>query len=129
MRYLLDTHVLIWYFEASGKLNPKLVGIIKDSGVQACVSVASLWEFAIKYSTGKLKFKGGLSRLYEQIRKAGFILLPVKQAHLEEVIDLPFIHRDPFDRLLVAAAKSDNMTILTADENIHKYDVMAIDGN
>ena len=100
--------------------------IIFDDSSQIYVSTASLWEFSIKYSIGKLKFAGGLSRFCELIKQADFIVLPIVQDYLAAVIDLPFIHRDPFDRLLVAAAKVDCMTILTADENIHKYDVSSV---
>jgi PIN domain nuclease of toxin-antitoxin system len=85
--------------------------------------VASLWEFAIKLSLGKIDFDGGITHLRGLIKQAGFIVLPVSESYLESVITLPFIHRDPFDRLLIATAKTDDMTILTADENIQMYDV------
>ena len=71
----------------------------------------------------KFPFEGGLSQLCEQITKADFTILPITQAHLEEMMKLPFIHRDPFDRLLIAVTKSEKMAILTVDENIHKYDL------
>jgi PIN domain nuclease of toxin-antitoxin system len=74
---------------------------------------------------GKLPFDGGFPHLCGLIQQYDFIVLPATQAHLATVVDLPFIHRDPFDRLLIATAKTDGLTILTADENIQKYDVLS----
>jgi PIN domain nuclease of toxin-antitoxin system len=123
MRYLLDTHVFLWCCENSAKLSNTATKIINDAYAQKYMSIVSIWEFSIKYSMNKFQFEGGLSRLWELINQSGVIILPITQAYLEYVIELPFIHRDPFDRLLVATAKADGMIILTADENIHKYDV------
>jgi len=126
MRYLLDTHTAIWFCEGSDKLSKAAKEITYDSNSQLYVSMASLWEFTIKYSMGKLKFDGGLPKLCELLKQADFILLPITQVYLECLNDLQYIHRDPFDRLLVATAKVDEMTILTADENIYRYDVLTI---
>jgi len=123
MRYLLDTHAFLWYFEDSDKLSETAANIIEDADEQKYVSMASLWEFAVKYSTGKLRFDGGFSHLWEIITQNGFTVLPITPSYLADIIHLPFHHRDPFDRLLVATAKAEGMTIITADENIHKYDV------
>ena len=125
MGYLLDTHTLLWYCENPDKLSSFAKEIVYDDNSQIYVSAASLWEFAIKYSVGKLEFEGGFSRLCEIVKQADFIVLPIMQPHIAAMIDLPFIHRDPFDRLLVAAAKADGLTILTADENVQKYDVLS----
>jgi len=126
MKYLLDTHAFLWYFEDSDKLSETAANIIESAEVQKYVSIASLWEFAIKYSMNKLGFDGGLSNLWNMISQNGFIILPITQLYLANTVYLPFHHRDPFDRLLVATAKSENMTILTADENIHKYNVQFV---
>jgi PIN domain nuclease of toxin-antitoxin system len=122
-KYLLDTHTILWGAEDSDKLVKSARDIINDKDTQIFVSVASLWEFAIKYSIGKIDFDGGLAYLREIIKQADFTMLPISESYLENVITLPFIHRDPFDRLLIATAKTEGMTILTADENIQKYDV------
>ena len=124
MKFLLDTHAFIWGCEDSDKLGYTAKKIINSLDEQKHISVASIWEFAIKYSMGKLKFEGGLPRLYEIVSRYGLTILPITETHLANVIDLPFIHRDPFDRLLVATAKADDMTILTADDYIRKYDVL-----
>jgi len=124
MRYLLDTHSFLWCFEGSDKLSKTAKEILLDADTPKYISIASLWEFSIKYSIGKLPFCGGLPYLCKLIELYEFIILPISQSHLTIMIDLPFIHRDPFDRLLVATAKTDGLTILTADENIQKYDVL-----
>ncbi|MCL1806134.1 MAG: type II toxin-antitoxin system VapC family toxin [Oscillospiraceae bacterium] len=125
MRYLLDTHTLLWYCENPDKLSSSAREIIYNDHSQIYVSTASLWEFAIKYSIGKLKFEGGFPRLCELIKQADFVILPIIQSYIAAMIDLPFIHRDPFDRLLASTAYTDGLTILTADENIQKYDVLS----
>ena len=92
--------------------------------MQKYVSIASLWEFSIKYSMGKLEFDGGLLNLWEMISRNEFIILPIKRQHLENIITgLPFHHRDPFDRIIIATVLAEDLTILTTDENIQKYDV------
>ena len=126
MKYLLDTHVFIWYFANSDKLSETAADIIEDTETPKYISIASLWEFTIKYDSGKLLFEGGLSRLWEMITQNEFLILPITQPHLAGLIGLPLLHRDPFDRLLVAAAKAEGMTLLTADENIHRYEVPSV---
>ena len=126
MRYLLDTHVFLWYFDGSDKLSETAKNILDDADIQKYISVASLWEFAIKFGIGKIKFEGGLEQLWNIVMKNGFHILPIDQPHIKGVIGLPFIHRDPFDRLLIAIAKAENMTILSADENIRKYGVTCL---
>jgi PIN domain nuclease of toxin-antitoxin system len=86
----------------------------------------SLWEFSIKYDKGKLQFDGGVTRLWEMVTKNGFTILPISLPHLAGTNQLPSIHRDPFDRLLIATARAEDMTILTADEQIKRYDVLSL---
>ena len=126
MTYLLDTHTAIWALGNKAKLSTKAKAIIDDVSLPLCVSIISAWEIAIKVSIGKLKFDGGSSCFLEKMRHNGIELLDVKSAHIEYVENMPFFHRDPFDRLLVAIAKTDNMIILTSDENIPKYDVPCV---
>jgi len=126
MKYLVDTHAFMWCFEGSDKLSKKAKNIITDTSVLKYISIASVWEFAIKHSMGKFPFEGGILHLYKLIEQFDFIILNITQSHLNYVAELPFIHRDPFDRLLIAVAKAEGMTILTADENIHKYDVPSV---
>ena len=123
-KYLLDTHTLIWFAENNEKLPQKVAQLILDENNLVFVSIASLWEITIKKSMGKLDID-----LYEILDKtifAEFAIMQVKTEYLKVLVNLPFIHKDPFDRLLVSTAKSENMKILTADENIHKYEVECV---
>ena len=126
MKYLLDTSTAIWALDDKTKLSKMAKSIIDDVSLPLCVSIISAWEIAIKVSIGKLGFVGGSAIFLKKMQKNGLELLSLKASYLEYVEILPFIHRDPFDRLLVATAKVDGLTILTADENIRKYDVMTV---
>ena len=124
MKYLLDTHAFLWYFEDSKNLSACASDIIEDDTVQKYISIASLWEFSIKYSMGKLTFDGGLTHLWDMLSQNGFIILPITQPQLETLIsEIPFNHRDPFDRLIIATAKAEDLTVVTVDENMQKYDI------
>ncbi|MDR1088424.1 MAG: type II toxin-antitoxin system VapC family toxin [Coriobacteriales bacterium] len=125
MRYLLDTHTVLWFLNDSEKLSKQATAIIEDNQTQddIVISVASLWEFVIKHSLGKLSFAGGVANLRIMIEANSWDVIPIAQSHLERLSDLPFLHRDPFDRLLSATALSDGMTLVTADDSIHSYDV------
>ncbi|MDR2482908.1 MAG: type II toxin-antitoxin system VapC family toxin [Treponema sp.] len=130
--YLLDTHAAIWFFNGSSELSSAAGRIIRDLSNPVYLSIASVWELAIKISAGKLDFAGdeaafkkarGFVRLAEANQIA---VLPIETAHLDALEGLPWIHRDPFDRLLIAAARAENMTLVSADRNIARYDVSHI---
>ena len=123
MKYLLDTHTAVWIFENKLNLSATAKRILDDVSVSLYVSIISAWEIAIKTSLRKMIFNGGSTLFIETIRRNEIGLIPVKPSHLACFETLPFLHRDPFDRLLVATAKADGMTILTADENIRHYDI------
>jgi PIN domain nuclease of toxin-antitoxin system len=124
MKLLLDTHTALWLVNEYEKLSSKAKILLLNDAHTLYISIASAWEIAIKASLGKLPgLNGGVGIFLAKIKDMPVGLLPVTPRHVEMVETLPFIHRDPFDRLLVATAKVDSMTILTADENIHKYDV------
>ncbi len=119
MSLLLDTHVVLWWLTD----DPTLADDIKDRidvepDVQ--VSPATIWEIAIKQSIGKLT---GPADLLERIRDSGFRELPVTFAHAIAAGRLPLIHRDPFDRMLIAQAKLEDLTLVTRDADIQKYDI------
>jgi PIN domain nuclease of toxin-antitoxin system len=122
---LLDTHAILWFFEDSEQLSETAAAIIENKQEQNSVgvSVASLWEFTIKHSLGKLQFDGGVANLRTMIEANGWTVFPIAQSYLECLSGLPFLHRDPFDRLLIATAQSEGMSLITADENIHGYDI------
>ena len=126
MKYLLDTHTAIWALGEKDKLSGSAKAIIDDLSAPLCVSIASAWEIAIKVSIGKLKFGGGSDFFLEKMRKNGIEILDLRGAHIKHVESVPFHHRDPFDRILISTALAEGLTILTADENIQKYDVQWI---
>ena len=126
MKILLDTHTVLWWVGKHDKLSPVARGILLNNANSLHVSVVSAWEIAIKTSLGKLPgFAGGAKAFLKQLHNIPAALLPLSPRYIEEVETLPFLHRDPFDRLLVATAKADGMTLLTADENIRKYDIFS----
>ena len=90
------------------------------------LSIVSAWELAIKIGLGKLDFYGKAAGFIHIAESNGFIIAPIKSDHLTALEALPLIHRDPFDRLLIATALAENMTLITVDENIAKYDVPQI---
>ena len=125
MKLLLDTHVVLWWVSEHEKLSPEARAALLDEENELFVSMASAWEIAIKTSLGKLTdFDGGVKNFFKLIEALPIQLFSLNPFNLAIVETLPFIHRDPFDRMLVATAQAANMTILTADENIHKYDVL-----
>jgi PIN domain nuclease of toxin-antitoxin system len=116
---LLDTHVVLWWLTD----DPTLADDVKDRldhepGV--CVSAATIWEVAIKQAIGKLKEPADLP---ERIRDSGFRDLPITSEHAIVAGRLPAIHRDPFDRMLVAQAQCEHLTLVTRDANVQKYEV------
>jgi PIN domain nuclease of toxin-antitoxin system len=123
MKYLLDTHTALWFMLEPHKLSETAKSIILDAGSPKYVSIVSAWEVALKLGTAKLSIGGGLSEFYRMIDKNGFFSIGVEREHISMLSALPPVHRDPFDRILIAAALADGMALVTADENIRKYDV------
>ena len=123
MKYLLDTHVIIWYFEDSPNLPLKKKEIIDSSENSIYLCSVSLWEIAIKINLNKLKLNLTFSEFLNIIKNNDFDVLQIEDEYLEGLLVLPFIHKDPFDRLILATAIVEGMTLITADEDIHKYNV------
>jgi len=122
MKIILDTHVALWMFNDCEKLSVKAEGLLMDEGNELYISLISAWEIAIKTSIGKLsEFEGGVKSFLDKLDETPIDIIPILPCHIELVESLPMIHRDPFDRLLIAAAVKEKAVILTADENIHKY--------
>ena len=123
MKYLLDSHAVIWYFEDSQKLPQKTVELIDNSEIGVYISSASLWEIAIKMGLGKLDIKFSFDELLVAVEASDFDILQIENEYLKHLSDLPQIHKDPFDRLLIATALAENLTLITTDENIQQYNV------
>jgi PIN domain nuclease of toxin-antitoxin system len=126
MNLLLDTHTLIWFFNGDLLLSEKAKQSILEIQHRKFVSIVSVWEIAIKISLNKLVFGGKTKGFLDLINSNGFELLSVDKNYILELEKLPFIHRDPFDRLLIATAVSEKMHIVTTDANIQRYSVNCI---
>lgn len=122
-RYLLDTHILIWWLGEREKLGGKEIAVISDPLSEITVSVASLWEMEIKRGLGKLKTPPDI---LQQLQHHNFKLLPISGEHALAVGKLPLHHHDPFDRMLLAQARCEKMTIITCDKKLSLYDVPLI---
>ncbi|MEW2485917.1 type II toxin-antitoxin system VapC family toxin [Streptomyces sp. NPDC048411] len=119
MRLLLDTHVILWWLDDSSELSGEIKDLL-DTEPSVYISAASAWEIAIKQSLGKLE---GPKDLAERVRDSQFTSLPITAGHGVRAGRLPAHHRDPFDRILVAQAQTEGMTIVTRDKWIPHYDV------
>lgn len=127
MNVLLDTHVFLWWIDNNPNLSSRACGIISDAGNAIFLSAVSGWEIAIKARLGKLTLPGDLERfIADQLVVNAFSSLPIQLSHALHVYTLPAIHRDPFDRILVAQGQLEDMPILTADSQIAKYPVEVI---
>ena len=120
MKNLLDTHAVLWFL--NGEKMPENVKEMIIDG-ENYISIVSLWEVAIKMNIGKYTFNGGFSKFRELVRNNGFRVLDIKDEYMEQLLKLPLIHKDPFDRLLIATALTEDLTLITMDENIQKYDI------
>ena len=120
--YLLDTHPLLWFFHDDPKLPERTKDII-CSNVEVSISIATLWEIAIKKSIGKLNIPESVLDLERACMKNDICILPIKTIYLERIGILPLIHGDPFDRLIMATAIEENLTVITCDEKIHQYNI------
>jgi len=123
MSYLLDTHVLIWYLDDYLRIPTRITSLIDSTENQKYICSISLWEIAIKTNIGKLKMSLSFDELLTEVKNSDITVLQVEEKYLKGILTLPFFHKDPFDRLLIATAIAENITIITADENIQKYDV------
>ena len=121
---LLDTHLLHWYAYDPARLPAIAAKQFKQRAAPLFVSWASLWELAIKSSLGRDDFKVDINVLHKTLVKEGFTLLPLSIAHLQKVAALPLIHRDPFDRLLVAQAAAEGLVLLTCARPLAAYGPM-----
>ena len=119
MRLLLDTHVVLWWLTDDETLSDEVKQLI-DTEVEAFISAASVWEIAIKQALGKLV---GPPDLLDVLDRSGLLELPIRSRHAAAAGGLPLGHRDPFDRMLVAQARCEGLTLLSRDPQMRRYDV------
>jgi PIN domain nuclease of toxin-antitoxin system len=122
MKYLLDTHVILWWFDDPEKLSREAREVISLGDRDVYVSSVSVWEIVIKRSLGKLHVPEKIFDLIEE----KFYELPVTSKHARSLDKIPHSHSDPFDRLLIAQAISENFMLITRDKNLNKYDIPII---
>jgi len=120
MRLLLDSHVLVWWVTDDPRLRPGARELIQES--EALVSLASYWELGIKIAARRMP----PIDLLREITANDFAVLPITLTHADEAARLPYLHGDPFDRMLIAQARSEDLTLLTDDAKIRTYDVATI---
>ena len=126
MSYLADTHVLLWFALDPERLGRRAHDVLTATDEPVFFSMASVWEIAIKLSLGKLRLDGTLPQFVAQQISNGFTLLPIQVSHAAQQAALPWHHRDPFDRLLIAQAIEEDLTIVTGDPAFRKYRVKRI---
>jgi PIN domain nuclease of toxin-antitoxin system len=127
MRLLLDTHTFLWFITADPKLSSTAERAIRNGGNQPLLSIASVWEIAIKVGIGRLPIPQPLRTFIpEQLRSNRIGLLPIELRHTFEFAELPLHHRDPFDRLLIAQAISEDVPLVSADDAFNTYPVQRL---
>jgi PIN domain nuclease of toxin-antitoxin system len=121
MRILIDTHILIWHLEDDQRLSSYHGYLIEDPANSVFVSIASFWEIAIKLSLGKLSLSRPLDDVIRATRNSTSIILPIEPEHTLQVARLPHLHKDPFDRMLVAQALMENISLISTDQILSDY--------
>ncbi|MGN6373730.1 MAG: type II toxin-antitoxin system VapC family toxin [Solirubrobacteraceae bacterium] len=120
---IVDTHAALWFLSGDRRLSQAARALIEDEHIDRRLSAVSVWEVAVKRSIGKLKAS---ARFHELLYEQGLFSLPVTDTHAVRFGELPFHHRDPFDRMLVAQAQIEDMSILSADPRLEPYDVRVV---
>ncbi len=123
MRLLLDTHILLWALGDPRKLSKPVRQQIEDTENEVFYSPASIWEIAIKNTLGRSDFHAEPAAIVTALRASGFVELPIRSRHAVEAAALPALHKDPFDRMLIAQARSEPMVLLTRDSFLAEYPV------
>jgi PIN domain nuclease of toxin-antitoxin system len=127
MRALLDTNSFLWFISGNEKLSDAAKMFISDFDNELVLSIASLWEIAIKVSIGKLELLQSYDKLIpQQLEENGIDIMPITLQHLSKVIDLSFHHRDPFDRLIIAQALIEEIPVISSDAIFSEYPVKLI---
>lgn len=127
MRILLDTHVWLWMLTEPARLGDAARALLEDAEHTLHLSAASTWEIAIKYALGRLPLpEPPAAFVTGRLARDGVLPLPIEHRHAAHVAELPPHHRDPFDRLLVAQARLEEMTLVTADRALQAYEVAVV---
>ena len=123
MRILVDTHIVLWYLEGDQSLSRTRRQRIVDPANDIFVSIASLWEISIKISIGRLKISRPFSDILVHLSNQSIAILPIMPGHVLQVATLPFHHRDPFDRMIIAQSQVEFLSVMSHDKNFAAYGV------
>lgn len=127
MKLMIDTHAFLWFIMGSSKLSKKARDLVEDTANEKLISIASLWEMAIKIALGKLSFVKPFAELIpQQLNFNGIELLNIEIKHLSIVTTLSFYHRDPFDRLMIAQCITEQLPLLSRDSIFDDYPIKRI---
>ena len=126
MEYLLDTHTFLWFINGDAQLSKNAREAIGNPDAIKYISIASFWEVAIKVNLGKLSLDMPYNDLRQQVTDNGFEILPITFSHTAELISLDLHHRNPFDRIIIAQAKSERLILISKDGNFEKYDQLKL---
>lgn len=121
MRFLVDTHIFLFLINADEKLDKNIIKTVENPTNSINLSIASLWEIVVKINIGKLPITRSINEFYELLNKKNIAVLNIQKQHLDTYLNLPLIHKDPFDRLIIAQAIADDLTIITDDQYIKNY--------
>jgi PIN domain nuclease of toxin-antitoxin system len=124
VKFLLDTHALLWWLADDDQLGVKAREAVADPANDVLISMASLWEIAVKVRVGKLQ--ADIEEIINAVQREGFTVLDVGLAHLVTLAGLPMHHRDPFDHLLIAQAMTEDATFMSEDKNVARYSVRMV---
>jgi PIN domain nuclease of toxin-antitoxin system len=127
MKVLLDTHAFLWLIHDDDRLSKAARQTFLNTQNRLFFSAASMWEICIKISLGKISLRKGWSQIIqEEMERSMVSWLPIQQRHCIEIVDLPFHHRDPFDRILIAQAMVEDMHLLSRDSRLSAYEIERI---
>lgn len=126
MKILMDTHTMLWFFSDDDKLSGAAKQAIENRDNTVAVSIASFWEIAIKMSLKKLVIDVSFERLFQECDALDIDILKIDKAHLSQLGELPYIHRDPFDRLIISKAMVEGYTLASADGIFPRYNIQVI---
>ena len=129
MNLLLDTHVLLWWLSNNPRLGKQSKAQIRDPDAMVWISSASVWEIGIKQALGRLEWDGSEDALQVEMEQSGFRSLEIGFQHAWKASALPLHHSDPFDRMLIAQAQCEGLTLMTVDSAIRAYDVPTLDAS
>jgi PIN domain nuclease of toxin-antitoxin system len=125
-KLLIDTQSFIWFVENNPQLSVNARSIMENEEYSLFISIASLWEIVIKSSLNKLELKKSVSEFINNVNENGFTVLPIKLQHLITLYELEYMHKDPFDRIIISQAMTENMSIISSDKYFERYPVNTI---